>query len=291
MAAIAQSLNEIVRRHEVLRTTFEMVEGQPIQVIRPNLTLTLPAVNLCQLPEPEQKREVQRLTTEHSQQPFDLVQGPLLRWMLLQLGQQDYILLFTVHHIVFDGWSIGVLFREITTLYKAFSTGQPSPLPELPIQYADFAAWQRQGLHREVLNAQLAYWKQQLKNLPILHLPTDRPRPAVRPGIRHGEPWRRARDAADGAAHRRRHRRGHCAPRQAHGPCRRADQRRRRHRRRQAGRHGRVRFQGHPQSLRDGAAAPVAVVDPVAGPTGRGRLAPRPRGHRVTVAAARVSVS
>ena len=179
VAAIAQSLNEIVRRHEVLRTTFEMVEGQPIQVIRPNLTLTLPAVNLCQLPEPEQKREVQRLTTEHSQQPFDLVQGPLLRWMLLQLGQQDYILLFTVHHIVFDGWSIGVLFREITTLYKAFSTGQPSPLPELPIQYADFAAWQRQGLHREVLNAQLAYWKQQLKNLPILHLPTDRPRPAV----------------------------------------------------------------------------------------------------------------
>jgi amino acid adenylation domain-containing protein len=179
VAAIAQSLNEIVRRHEVLRTTFEMVEGQPIQVIRPNLTLTLPVVNLCQLPEPEQKREVQRLTTEHSQQPFDLVQGPLLRWMLLQLGQQDYILLFTVHHIVFDGWSIGVLFREITTLYKTFSTGQPSPLPELPIQYADFAAWQRQGLQGEVLNAQLAYWKQQLKNLPILHLPTDRPRPAV----------------------------------------------------------------------------------------------------------------
>ncbi|GAB4190132.1 MAG: hypothetical protein Fur006_31950 [Coleofasciculaceae cyanobacterium] len=179
VAAMEQSLNEIVRRHEVLRTTFEIVEGQPIQVIRPNLTLTLPVVNLCQLPEPEQKREVQRLTTEHSQQPFDLVQGPLLRWMLLQLGQQDYILLFTVHHIVFDGWSIGVLFREITTLYKAFSTGQPSPLPELPIQYADFAAWQRQELQGEVLNAQLAYWKQQLKNLPILHLPTDRPRPAV----------------------------------------------------------------------------------------------------------------
>lgn len=179
VAAIARSLNEIVRRHEVLRTTFEMVEGQPIQVIHSNLTFSLPVVNLYQLPEPEQKREVQRLTTEQSQKPFDLVQGPLLRWMLLQLGQQDYILLFTVHHIVFDGWSIGVLFREITALYEAFSTGQPSPLPELPIQYADFAAWQRQGLQEEVLNAQLAYWKQQLKNLPNLHLPTDRLRPAV----------------------------------------------------------------------------------------------------------------
>jgi amino acid adenylation domain-containing protein len=179
VAAIARSLNEIVRRHEVLRTTFEMVEGQPIQVIHPNLTLTLPVVNLCQLPEPEQKREVQRLTIEHSQQPFDLVQGPLLRWMLLQLGQQEYILLFTVHHIVFDGWSIGVLFREITALYEASLTGQPSPLPELPIQYADFAAWQRQGLQGEVLKAQLAYWKQQLQNLPNLHLPTDRLRPAV----------------------------------------------------------------------------------------------------------------
>ncbi|MCA1991713.1 MAG: condensation domain-containing protein [Coleofasciculus sp. S288] len=179
VASLEQSLNQIVQRHDALRTTFEMVEGQPIQVIHPNLTLTLPVVNLCQLPEPEQKREVQRLTTEQSQQPFDLVQGPLLRWMLLQLGQQEYILLFTVHHIVFDGWSIGVLFREITTLYEAFSTGKPSPLPELPIQYADFASWQQQWLQGEVLDAQLAYWKQQLENLPMLQFPTDLPRPAV----------------------------------------------------------------------------------------------------------------
>lgn len=179
VAALERSLNEIVRRHDALRTTFEVIEGQPLQVISPRLTFTLPVVNLCQLPEPEQKQEIQRLATEQSQQPFDLVRGSLLRWMLLQLGQQEYVLLFTVHHIVFDGWSIGVLFREIATLYEAFSTGKPSPLPELPIQYADFAAWQRQWLQGEVLDAQLAYWKQQLKNLPTLQFPTDRPRPAV----------------------------------------------------------------------------------------------------------------
>jgi non-ribosomal peptide synthetase component F len=180
VAALERSINEIVRRHETLRTTFEVVEGQPVQAIAPTLTLTLPVVNLCQLPESEQKAEVQRVATQQSQRTFDLVRGALLRWTLLQLGEQDYVLLVTMHHIIYDGWSFGVLVRELAALYDAFSHGKPSPLSELPIQYADFALWQRQWLTGEVLDAQLAYWKQQLGNPPpVLQLPTDYPRPAV----------------------------------------------------------------------------------------------------------------
>ncbi|NEO31125.1 MAG: amino acid adenylation domain-containing protein [Symploca sp. SIO3C6] len=180
VAALEQSINEIVRRHESLRTTFEMMEGQPVQIIAPNLSLTLPVIDLQDLPEAEQKTEVKLLETKQIQQPFDLIQGPLLRWMLLQLGKQKHILLFTVHHIVFDGWSVGVMFRELSDFYQAFSTGKPASLPELPIQYADFALWQQQDLHKEKLQSQLSYWKQQLANAPtMLQLSTDRPRPPV----------------------------------------------------------------------------------------------------------------
>ncbi|MFQ5794228.1 MAG: condensation domain-containing protein [Candidatus Bipolaricaulia bacterium] len=175
-----RSLNEIVRHHEVLRTTFSVVDGRPVQVIAPALTLPLPVVDLRELPETERETEVRRLATEEARRPFDLVRGPLLRVTLLRLGEEEYVGLLIMHHIVSDGWSTGVLGRELAALYSAFSTGSPSPLPELPIQYADFARWQRKWLHGEVLETQLAYWKQQLEGAPTaLELPTDRPRPAI----------------------------------------------------------------------------------------------------------------
>jgi len=177
IAALEQTFNDIVRRHEALRTTFKMVSGQPVQVIAPKLSVYLPLVDL-QLPAAAQEIQVQRLATVESQRPFDLVQGPLLRVQLLVLGAAEHVLLLTMHHIVADGWSIGVLMRELGVLYAAKISGQPSPLPDLPIQYADFAYWQRQWLH-EVLYTQLTYWQQQLDDLPVLNLPTDRPRPTV----------------------------------------------------------------------------------------------------------------
>ncbi|MFB3092706.1 MAG: condensation domain-containing protein, partial [Dehalococcoidia bacterium] len=180
VAALEQSLNEISRRHEALRTTFSVVDGQPAQVIAPKLNLTLPVLDLRELTEIERDAEVQRLVVEEAQAPFDLAQGPLLRASLLRLGQEEHVLMLTMHHVVSDGWSLNVLFRETTTLYQAFSTGEPSPLPEIPIQYADFALWQRQWLQGEELESQLAYWKEQLDGIPpVLELPTDRPRPAV----------------------------------------------------------------------------------------------------------------
>ncbi|HEX8348925.1 MAG TPA: condensation domain-containing protein, partial [Hymenobacter sp.] len=180
VAALEQSLNEIVLRHEALRTTFRMVSGEPLQVIAPVLVLTLPLVDLRSLPEAQQEAQAERLATEEAQQPFDLAMGPLLRAKLLHLSEAEHILLLTMHHIVSDGWSMGVMIRELAALYKAFSMGKPSPLPELPIQYADFAHWQRQWLQGEVLAAQLFYWQQQLAGAQtVLELPTDRPRPAV----------------------------------------------------------------------------------------------------------------
>ncbi|MEO1348691.1 MAG: condensation domain-containing protein, partial [Cyanobacteria bacterium J06635_15] len=176
IAILKQVFNEIVRRHEILRTTFSTVEGQPIQLISPSLNISLPVVNLGDLPEVEQKGEVQRLIHQWCQKPFDLTQGPLLRVMLLQLKGAEHLLLFNLHHIASDGWSMGVLVKEIAVLYEVFSQGQPSPLPELPIQYADFAVWQRQWLQGEVLETQLAYWKQRLgANPSVLELPTDQP--------------------------------------------------------------------------------------------------------------------
>ena len=180
IAALVQSFNEIVRRHEALRTNFGTVDGQPVQVIAPTLTLTLPISDLRELPEVERETEVQRLATEEAQQPFDLSKDPLLRLTLLQLDEADYVLLFTVHHIISDTWSIGVICQELAVLYEAFSTGKPSPLPELPIQFADFAVWQRQWLQGKVLEKQLSYWKRQLDGAPtLLKLPTDIPRPTV----------------------------------------------------------------------------------------------------------------
>lgn len=180
IAALEQSLNEIVRRHEALRTTFPIIEGQPIQAIAPTLSLTLPVIDLGKWPEAEQQTEAQRLIAQQSQQPFNLEEGPLLRTTLLRLSEQEHWLLIAMHHIIGDGWSAGLLIQELSLLYTAFSSGHPSPLGELSIQYADFAVWQRQWLQGSVLETQRRYWQQQLQGAPqLLALPTDRPRPPV----------------------------------------------------------------------------------------------------------------
>jgi amino acid adenylation domain-containing protein/non-ribosomal peptide synthase protein (TIGR01720 family) len=180
VAALERSLNEVVRRHEVLRTTFAEGDGQAVQIIKPSLTLTLPAEDLTGLPESERESETKRLAAQEAQAPFSLTEGPLIRAKLLRLGRQGHVLLVTVHHIVFDGWSTGVLLKEVTALYAAYSRGLTPALPELPIQYADFALWQREWLQGAVLDRQLAYWRQQLSGPPpVLELPTDRARPAV----------------------------------------------------------------------------------------------------------------
>ena len=177
--ALERSLNEVVRRHEALRTTFATADGQPVQLIAPSLTILLPVLDLRPLAEVERSAEVKRLADEEAQRVFDLARGPLLRATLLRLGQEEHVILLTMHHIISDGWSMGVLIRELSSLYDAFSRGMPSPLPELAIQYADFAAWQRQWFQGEVLETQLRYWKQRLADAPpILKLPSDRPRPA-----------------------------------------------------------------------------------------------------------------
>lgn len=178
-SALEQTFNEIVRRHEALRTTFVMVEGQLSQVIAPSLSLSLPVVSLQELPTAQQQIIAQQMASQEAQRPFALSAGPLLRVKLLRLEEADHILLLNLHHIIADGWSMGVLIRELGAIYTAFSDRLPSPLPELPIQYADFAHWQREWLQGEVLAAQLTYWKQQLEGISVLNLPTDKPRPKL----------------------------------------------------------------------------------------------------------------
>ena len=180
VAPFERVFNEIVRRHESLRTTFDVDRDQPVQIVAPALEISVPVIDLRDLPPPALDAEVRKRAQEEARRPFDLSRGPLLRVTLLRRGEIDYTLLLTMHHIISDGWSIGVLFRELTTLYEAFATGKPSPLPELPIQYADFAVWQRDWLKGDVLDEQLAYWRRQLEDVPVLHLPSDRPRPAFK---------------------------------------------------------------------------------------------------------------
>ncbi|MCG8364581.1 MAG: amino acid adenylation domain-containing protein, partial [Pseudanabaenales cyanobacterium] len=180
VAALDRVVQEIIQRHEILRTSFPMVDGAPCQVIVPSLTATLPVINLQELPEAEQAAQLQQLTIKEAQHSFDLANGPLLRFTLLRLADQSYGLIVNMHHIISDAWSVGILLREIAVLYEAFSNAQSSPLPKLPIQYADFAHWQRQWLQGEALENQLAYWRRQLAEAPaLLELPTDRPRPPV----------------------------------------------------------------------------------------------------------------
>ena len=180
VAALKQSIEEIVRRHEILRTTFSVQNGQAVQVISADQTLTLLVTDLRKFHESKRETEAQWLANEEAQKPFDLVQGPLLRVKLLCLAEEEHILLLTMHHIVSDGWSFNIFFRELTDIYEAFSTGKPSPLPDLPIQYADFAVWQLQWLQGEVLESQISYWKQQMDgSIAALELPIDRSKPPV----------------------------------------------------------------------------------------------------------------
>ena len=180
VTALERSFNEIVKRHEVLRTVFRTIDGKPLQKILPSMTIELPVLDLREyVANAERESEVRRLSIKEAQRPFDLVVGPLLRTTLLRLSEDESVLLLTIHHIVFDAWSKEILGRELSALYEAFSKGTSSPLKELLIQYADFATWQRQSLQAEILEKQLDYWKKQLENLPTLQLPTDRSRPGV----------------------------------------------------------------------------------------------------------------
>ncbi|MCZ0899799.1 condensation domain-containing protein, partial [Microcoleus sp. HI-ES] len=179
LRSLEQTFNEIVQRHETLRTTFTLLEGELVQIIAPILTVSLPTIDLQNLSPNQQETAALQLATDAAQCPFDLAAGPLFKVTLLQLSETENILLLNLHHIVADGWSIGVLIRELGTLYTAFVKNERSHLPALPVQYADFAEWQHQWLQGEVLETQLAYWRQQLKGITALNLPTDRQRPAV----------------------------------------------------------------------------------------------------------------
>src|SRR5437660_6549895 len=176
---LRRSLNEIVRRHESLRTTFSVEDGVPVQVISPEVVLEVPVTDLRSFPQDRREAEASRLASAEARTPFDLSKGPLIRARLLQLDTQDFLFLLTIHHIVSDGWSTGIFFQELNVLYGSFATGQPSPLREPPIQYADFAVWQRGWIKGEVLEKQLSYWHEQLTGIPTLDLPTDRPRPSM----------------------------------------------------------------------------------------------------------------
>src|SRR5215475_5511103 len=177
--ALAEALNHVVARHQALRTTFVVVDGVPVQVIAEARSLDLPLADLRSLPDAVRDAETQLLLVETIRRPFDLSQDLMLRALLLRLADREHILLLVTHHIASDGWSGGILWRELGNLYGAFSRGEPDPLPELPIQYADYAIWQRQWLQGEALETQLSYWRKQLNGVAALQLPTDRPRPVL----------------------------------------------------------------------------------------------------------------
>ncbi len=178
VAALEKSFNAITERHETLRTTFTLVEGQPMQVIAQSQKIKLPIIELSHISQAEQTARVDELIKAHAQQVFDLKSGPLLRVGLIQLNDTESILLLTAHHIVFDGWSMGIFLKELEGFYDAFCGDQSFTLPELPIQYGDFAVWQRNRLQGDTLETHAAYWQEKLSGtLPVLALPCDRPRP------------------------------------------------------------------------------------------------------------------
>ncbi|MFY0567266.1 non-ribosomal peptide synthase/polyketide synthase [Archangium lansingense] len=177
---LRQALEALVLRHESLRTTFGILSDEPVQVILPHLDVSLPIVDLSAVEDSAREAELKQRITQEVQRTFDLERGPLLRALLLRLSPQRHVLVLTLHHVISDGWSMGVLIREVGALYSALASGQTPALPALPVQYADYAAWQRAWLQGPVLQAQLDYWRQQLSGAPaLLELPTDRPRPAV----------------------------------------------------------------------------------------------------------------
>ena len=178
IAALESSLTEILRRHEILRSQIRIVDGRPVQVAVAVSRFEVPVIDLRSLTEPERDREVQDRIKAEAERQFDFSAGLFLRAVLLQISDDQHILILTTHHIVSDAWSMGILTQEVWTLYDAYANGNPPDREDLPIQYADYAAWQREWLQGDVLESQLSYWKEQLKELPILNLPTDHPRPA-----------------------------------------------------------------------------------------------------------------
>src|ERR1051325_8870121 len=179
--ALEQSLNEVVRRHAILRTVFVAGDERPQQVVQAFKPSKLAVFDLSDLPSEQREAETRQLIARETQQPFDLRQGPVWRARLVRLGAAEHVLLFTMHPIVSDGWSMEILTREVSALYAAYAAGEESPLPELPIQYADYAVWQRQWLQGEVLEEQLGYWRKQWAGVPaVLDLPIDHPRPMQR---------------------------------------------------------------------------------------------------------------
>ncbi|HEV2735927.1 MAG TPA: condensation domain-containing protein, partial [Longimicrobiaceae bacterium] len=180
-AALRASLQALVDRHETLRTTFAERGGAPVQVVHPAAPMPLVELDLRGLPEAEREAEAVRVAAEEALRPFDLARGPLLRCTLLRVGEAEHVLCFTMHHIVSDGWSRRVLVREVSALYAAFGRGEEPRLPELPVQYADFALWQRERLSGPVLEEQVRYWRERLAGAPpLLDVPADRPRLPVR---------------------------------------------------------------------------------------------------------------
>ncbi|MCA9944681.1 MAG: hypothetical protein KC449_14425 [Anaerolineales bacterium] len=187
LPALEASIQEVVNRHESLRTKIVAANGRPQQQIQQQMIAPLPVTDLTDLQGDELETAVQQHTDAEAQAPFDLANGPLFRARLLKLQANDHILLLTMHHIISDGWSIGILIREIATLYQTKVANQPSPLAKIPVQYADFATWQREWLQGETLEKQLAYWGEQLADTAVVDLPTDHPRPTVQTfaGARH----------------------------------------------------------------------------------------------------------
>src|SRR5579872_468336 len=177
---LQRAVQEIVRRHEVLRTVFPTVDGEPAQAVLPEIDSILEVMDLTSMVREERETRAHAITYKEWTRSFDLAHGPLIRVVVLRLAEDEHWLLLTTHHIIFDGWSVGLFGHELAELYEAFSSGKPSPLPELPIQYADFALWQRESVKGKVLQEQIDYWKGKIEGAPdILKLPTDRPRPAV----------------------------------------------------------------------------------------------------------------
>jgi amino acid adenylation domain-containing protein len=178
--ALTSAIGAVIRRHESLRTIFESVDGEARQVVLSDVDVQVPILNLANLPESEREREALRIASEEGKKPFDLTRGPLLRTALLQLSRDQYILVLAMHHIITDGWSISILFRELAHCYEAYASGREPQLPELPIQYVEYAQWQREYITGEVLAKQVKYWKNKLAGAQtILDLPTDRPRPTT----------------------------------------------------------------------------------------------------------------
>jgi len=185
---LEQCLNEIVRRHEALRTTFSTVNGRPVQVVADDVPIPVAVEDLTDVPEGKRENQARQRIVREAARPMNLIRGPLVRARLFKLGESDHVLLLVVHHMVFDGWSREILYRELATLYEAFSKQLPSPLPELPVQFADFTLWQRERLQGKTLDRLLSYWVSKLDGMPsVLELPSDRPRPAFRTfdGARH----------------------------------------------------------------------------------------------------------